>query len=168
MLHTSVLLVLVVSVLGSGCATIASGPMQTVQIDSNPQGANVYTAVKNSRGRVLNRKEAGVTPTSVSITRKDGAVLLEKPGYHPAEVPLNRGVNPWIIGDILLTSLLSTLIDASTGAINQYDPDQYLVELHPEEPDAAVPVPQEPAATSPAAAPGSAEPAAPSPDTPAP
>jgi hypothetical protein len=127
--HTSAL---VAGALLSGCATLVSGTTQAIKIDSVPQGARVYTAVKSEKnGHPVygSRSEAGVTPITVLVQRKDGVVFVESPGYEPVEVPMQRGVNPWIIGDVLLTSLLSTSIDTSTGAAKRYDPDEYLIEL---------------------------------------
>lgn len=127
-------LVLAASCTLSACATIVSGTMQSVKIDSNPQGARVTTAVStivNNKRVYLKKKDAGVTPTTVSIARIDGAVLLEKDGYHFVDVPLRRTTNPWMIGDLLMMSLLSTSIDTSTGAAEQYDPDEYMVNLKP-------------------------------------
>lgn len=119
------------SCLLSACATMMSGPRQSVKIDSVPQGARVFTAVAayDRQGNLLKRKEVGVTPMTVSITRKDGVVELEKEGYQLTRVPMRRGMNPWFLGNVVLTSMLSSSIDSSTGAINEYDPDEYLVEL---------------------------------------
>jgi hypothetical protein len=120
------------SVLLSACATIVTGTTQTIKVDSNPQGARIFTAEKTTEhGKTVyaNRAEAGVTPGTVAIPRKDGAVLLEKDGYEPTEVPLNRRMAGWVWGDIVLLSLLSTSIDTSTGAAKEYDPREYLVEM---------------------------------------
>jgi hypothetical protein len=120
------------SALLSACATIVTGTTQIIKIDSNPQGAKVFTAEKitqNGATVYANRTEAGVTPATVAIPRKDGAVLLEKNGYEPIEVPLTRGMSGWVWGDIVMLSLLSTSIDTSTGAAKAYDPREYLVEL---------------------------------------
>lgn len=115
----------------SGCASMISGVYQSVQVDSVPQGARVFTSVQDGSRQpaLLRRKEVGVTPMTVQITRKDGVVELEKEGYLPARVLLHRTMNPWFLGDVLMTSLLSSAIDSSTGAINEYDPDSYRVEL---------------------------------------
>lgn len=123
--------VLVSSCMLSACATMMSGSYQSVRVDSVPQGAKVFTGVlsMNRPGNVKKRKEVGVTPMTVSITRKDGVVELEKPGYLLTRVPMRRGTNPWFLGNVLMTSLLSSMIDSSTGAISEYDPDQYRVEL---------------------------------------
>ncbi|MES2490160.1 MAG: PEGA domain-containing protein [Pseudomonadota bacterium] len=129
MSNRSLLLVLASCCMLSACATIVDGTKQSIKIDSSPQGATVYTAVKDKNGNLINKAAVGVTPLSVTIPRKDGAVILEKGGYAAIEVPLNRGMNGWVWGDILLTSPLSTSIDTSTGAAKEYDPEEYLVQL---------------------------------------
>jgi hypothetical protein len=127
------LLALTCSFFLSACATVISGPRQSVKIDSVPQGARVFTAVQaNSRqGDLLKRTEVGVTPMTVSITRKDGVVELEKEGYQLTRVPMTREMNPWFLGNFVMTSLVSSSIDVSTGAVNEYDPGEYRVELQP-------------------------------------
>lgn len=118
----------------SGCASIQSGTTQQVKISSNPEGADVYIAIattKDNQVQYLNKVKVGQTPTTVRLSRKDGAVILEKEGFQQTIVPLNRTMNPWVWGDILLTSPLSTSIDTSTGAANEYDPGEYMVDMKP-------------------------------------
>ncbi|MFP5391401.1 MAG: PEGA domain-containing protein [Gammaproteobacteria bacterium] len=118
----------------SGCASMHSGTTQQVKISSNPEGATVFVAVKaekNGQVSVTNKTAVGVTPLTVTLSRKHGAVFLEKEGFAPAEVALTTKMNPWVWGDILLTSPLSTSIDTSTGAANEYDPGEYMVDLKP-------------------------------------
>lgn len=114
----------------SGCASINSGTTQVVKVSSNPEGATVYTAVKKE-GVVTNKVAVGVTPLSVTLSRKHGALFVEKDGYVGIEVPLTTKMNPWMWGNILLTSPLSTSIDTSTGASREYDPGEYMVDLQP-------------------------------------
>jgi hypothetical protein len=148
----NILLLIFLPVIVCGCATMVDGSTQKISIDSNPQGATILVGVRVKSGhemrevqtksgrkklkkmpvyQILNKREAGKTPAQVIISRKDGAILLEKEGYEAVEVPLVRGTNPAVWLDVLATSLLSTSIDASTGAINEYDPDKYLVEMKP-------------------------------------
>ncbi|MGH8518270.1 MAG: hypothetical protein ACREUE_12515 [Panacagrimonas sp.] len=119
----------------TGCASI-QGTTQDVKVDSTPQGATVYVGVRSKKtgGAIAKKVRAGVTPATVNIPRKDGVILLEKAGYAPAEVPLKTKLNPWFWGDVALLSLLSTSIDTSTGAINKYDPDQFVIPLQPTQP----------------------------------
>ena len=119
----------------TACATVVSTPRQMVKVESNPSGAKIIVTTKAKPGStaVAKRVEAGVTPATVSVSRKDGEVLLELEGYETAKVPLKPGFNAWVLGDVALGSLLSTSIDTSTGASNQYDPGQYLVDLKKKE-----------------------------------
>ncbi|WP_305825573.1 PEGA domain-containing protein [Massilia brevitalea] len=112
----------------SGCASIQSGTSQNVKVSSNPAGATVYVALKKD-GVVTNKVAVGVTPLTVTLSRKHGSVFVEKEGYTPVEVSLTTRMNPWMWGNILLTSPLSTSIDTSTGASREYDPGEYMVDL---------------------------------------
>ena len=117
----------------SGCASIQSGTSQTIKVSSNPAGATVYTATSKNN-TVVNKGVVGVTgatPLAVSVSRKDGVIMLEKEGYEPATVDMKKKMNPWVWGDIILGSMLSTSIDTSTGASSQYDPGEYMVDLKP-------------------------------------
>jgi len=122
--------VLAAAVTLSGCASIQSGTTQQVKVSSNPAGATVYIAVKKD-GVVSNKVAVGVTPLTVTLSRKHGALFVEKEGYAPTEVALTTKMNPWMWGNILLTSPLSTSIDTSTGASREYDPGEYMVDLQP-------------------------------------
>jgi len=112
-----------------GCGTIMDGSQQDVKIDSYPSGANIFKVTKDKEGGIVNRAQIGVTPATISISRKEAVILIEKEGFQSAEVPLKSSMNSWMWGNILLTSPLSTSIDTSTGASNEYDPGEYTVEL---------------------------------------
>ena len=110
-----------------------SGTTQRVTFDSDPPGATVMIGEKKTvdgETVMVNGYNAGVTPLVVELKRK-GSTLVEiyKDGYKVQEVVLERRMNPWVWGDIALTSPLSTSIDTSTGACNQYKPGQYMVSL---------------------------------------
>lgn len=129
----TILFAIMASVVLASCASIQSGTTQAIKISSNPEGATVYTA-KIKDGVILQKSEAGVTgatPVKVLIARKDGVIILEKEGYESTRVDLKTTMNPWVWGDVILTSLLSTSIDTSTGAATEYDPDEYMVDLKP-------------------------------------
>ena len=134
MFKKNLIAVIAVGFIVSGCATIMSGTTQVVTIDSDPQGATVTVGkvkVKNGKSVMVNGKEIGITPIDVEVSRKRGMVQVSKEGYKSVDVPLKTTMNPWVWGDILLTSPLSTSIDTTTGASNQYNPGQYLVTLPP-------------------------------------
>jgi hypothetical protein len=131
-------LVAMVAVIGIvyGCASIVSGTTQRVTFDSEPQGAKVTIGKKAKKdGEVILKDsyDAGVTPLVVELSRRSSTMVqLSKEGFETQTVELKRTMNPWIFGDVALTSLLSTSIDTSTGACNQYKPGQYMVTLQPQ------------------------------------
>ena len=87
-------LLIVAVVLLSGCATLAHGRHQTVEIASEPSGALVF------RGNSL----LGVTPMRGKFARRESRLVLrfEKQGYEPATVPLERGKSAWLFADLAM------------------------------------------------------------------
>ena len=70
---------------GAGCATIVSGKMQNVTIDSNVKDAEIVV-----EGAVLGR-----TPYTGPIKRgKDTTLMLTKAGYDNKIVTLNTEIEP--------------------------------------------------------------------------
>ena len=114
-----------------GCASMQSGTTQEIQVNSNPSGATVLIGNLAKDGTPINMVAAGVTPLKVRISRKSGAITVEKAGYTGVNIPMTTKMNPWVWGDIALGSPLSTSIDTSTGAANEYDPGEYTIDLKP-------------------------------------
>src|SRR5687768_15559980 len=70
--------------LSSGCATIVSGPTQTIGVASIPAGAHVS----------INNELRGQTPLVTPVSRRrNHTVKIEKSGYQPVETTLTRHVN---------------------------------------------------------------------------
>ena len=118
----------------SGCASVISGTHQEIKVDSEPKGATVYTGWQSeSDGKTVmaGRAVAGVTPLTVSIPRRDGMIEVAKEGYKSQNIELQRELNYWFFGNVVLTSLLSSCIDTSTGAISEYRPGEFMVSLEP-------------------------------------
>ncbi len=114
----------------AGCATIAGGgSTQTVNLDSNPQGAEIFLGtLKNSE--VVDLVNTGLTtPNSLEIPRKNAVVILKKPGYKDTNVILEKSVNGWFFGNIIIGGFIGSSIDSSTGAVSKYDPDAIFLEL---------------------------------------
>lgn len=136
MSYRNIALALTCTTLLAGCATIVDGNRQQITVDSNPKGAKIFVASKskkNGQEIISRRSAAGVTPATVSVPRKDGVIILEMEGYETTEVPMKRRMNGWVIGNVIMGSLLSTSIDSSTGAANEFDPGEFLVEMKPTE-----------------------------------
>ena len=107
-------------VLLAGCATIFDGQTQTVTFDSTPSGAEVQ----------LNGVTIGKTPFSSEVKREKGNVLtFTKEGYEDRVVPMVTTMNLTFLGNLVTGGAFGTTTDAASGAINKYEPGQYMVSL---------------------------------------
>lgn len=105
-----------------GCATIFSGTSQNVTFTSEPAGASV----------MINGNVIGTTPLTYELKRstfKHATVTFRKKGYESERFPLKKTLNSTAL--INCTSVLSWGTDALTGAMMEYSPDKYFVELTP-------------------------------------
>lgn len=145
-------------VLASGCATLASGPGETIAVTSEPSGANGSVDCGSE-------KSAFVTPARFVIARKspDCTVTLEKAGFEKETALLERGINRWtwlnvpvglagvtvlgmsgfgkdpantrrVGGAILLVGLGGLFIDRRTWRFHDHDPKTLHVKLRPAHP----------------------------------
>lgn len=116
------LLALLCLVASTGCATIFSSSDQAVSFSSNPQGAEV----------LVDGVPIGVTPMTTRFDRNTFAtrvITIRRAGAEPTRFFLQKTLNAVAI--LNLTSLLSWVTDAATGALIEYSPGAYHVELRP-------------------------------------
>ncbi len=86
----SLVLAAVVLVCSSGCATVAHGFRQKIDVDSEPSGAQVF----------VDGKPAGETPVSVHVWRHNSpTVRIEKDGFVTEVVRLKRSASGWLAAD---------------------------------------------------------------------
>jgi hypothetical protein len=114
-------LVLSLLILGmTGCASIVSKSDYPVTISSIPEGASVV--VTNSVGTVV---YTGKTPSTVLLTAGSGyfrgqtyKVQFEFEGFQPTQATIERSLDGWYMGNILFGGLIGMIIvDPSTGAM---------------------------------------------------
>lgn len=104
--------------LAFGSATIISGSEQTMNFSSDPEGVQVK----------MNGNLICTTPCMKVINKHTGNVLtFEKEGYKKREMIMSESINVLTI----LGGILGTTTDSSTGALWEYDPDNYYIELRP-------------------------------------
>jgi hypothetical protein len=88
--------------------------------DSTPSGAEVH----------LNGVIIGKTPFSTQVKRGKGNVLtFKKEGYEDRVLPMVTTMNLTFLGNLVTGGLFGTTTDSATGAINKYEPGQYMVSL---------------------------------------
>lgn len=115
-----VLLVLICLVFTS-CASIINGPDQEITILSKPSGADI----------AINGEEAGKTPATFRFIRaKDHVVTLSMEGYHVHTTELNRELSGVAAFYLLPGGLLSMAIDSGQSAAYCFA-DKVDVELMP-------------------------------------
>lgn len=97
----------------SGCATVIHGSKQDVAIISEPRSATI----------TIDGFNVGKTPYLARLSRKDiHLVKLELPGYQPYEVTINRKLDGWIFGNIVLGGIVGIVVDVATGSMYRLTP----------------------------------------------
>jgi hypothetical protein len=118
-----------VATLSSGCATIVSGTRQDVNINSNPQPAEVHIYEGNG-GPGGPEVGGGRTPMGVSLARdKTYTVVVSAAGYQEVRVRIDKGFNLWVLGNLCCGGILGGVIDLVTGAWYKLEPDSIAVTL---------------------------------------
>lgn len=103
--------------LTTGCASIMSGPMQQIRLNSYPERAEVRID-----GQVL------TTPAVATVPRKSPALQpkFTKEGFKPATIIMSKGFNFWTLGNViwgLFGFFIGSGVDAGTGAMFTHEPN---------------------------------------------
>lgn len=115
------LILMFVSAVLAGCATLISGTSNEIYFATNVDPVRVFI-----EGRFV-----GKTPLSIDVEKKTGKgplVRLEKAGYETQEFHLVNTFDMVAILDIS-SPLTSGGIDLISGALKEYQPREYHVEL---------------------------------------
>ena len=124
-----VLVLGIIIVSTSGCASIINGTSQRVTINSTPSGADVK--ITDGRGRLIMTQK---TPCTVKLDRGRGffsngkyTLLFEKDGYSSTQYVVKGRVSAWYIGNVAfgLAGILigGVIADPLTGGMWTLDPD---------------------------------------------
>jgi hypothetical protein len=107
----------------SGCSTIISGSKQEMSFQTSPEGATVTV-----NGRIL-----GKAPLTVQLDKKkDQTVIFSLDGHKPVTMQLTTRLDSWFWGNIVIGGFFGSTTDNVTGAMHEYSPSQYIVNLVPE------------------------------------
>lgn len=113
--------VALVAFAASGCATIVKGTTQSVSVNSNVDGADVF----------LDGMKIGTTPYSGLIAKNKGQLMVKKDGYSAVTVSLSKTIEPIFWGNIITGGTFGSLTDFASGSAYQYAPATYQVDLKP-------------------------------------
>ena len=112
------------AILCASCASVISGPSQTIEINANVPGVGVY-----DQGKYL-----GTTPLRVDVARQNNLVLsLERKGYVTRNLTLKSRTNGNVWWNLPFTVLGLTGIstDYGSGAVYEYSPSRFYVIMKP-------------------------------------
>lgn len=122
------------SVLFSGCATLfGGGDRQSLNIISDkPSTVNIYKVKhidENATHDDSNKSKISpvmihsnvLVPSTLNVDRDSDDILIQTPNGECKDRKVPRTLNGWFWGDVIATSLLSTTVDAVTGAMWKYD-----------------------------------------------
>ncbi len=130
----SFVVVAVMLVSFSGCATIFRGPNQQVGLNASTPGAEVF----------IDGQKVGVTPMKLSLkTDKQYTITFKKAGFKDATYRLTNRVGAlWVVLDVL-AGLLPLIVDISTGAWYEFETTDVNVTLEPGTLNTVDPAPRE-------------------------
>ena len=105
---------------------LVQGRPRTVQINSNPSGANFTVFDKEGK-----QVESRTTPATVRLDRchgffngEDYKVAFESAGYYPGEMHIHSKLNGWYFGNILAGGAIGFFfVDPLTGAMWNLSPN---------------------------------------------
>lgn len=114
------LLIVLIGMNASGCATIINGTSQKIQVTSEPTGAVVQ----------VDEKAAYITPVRLRLERRcDHVLTVTKEGYESQTVKIIHVLSEWVAGNTLLGGPLGWVFDIFAGTQYKLLPNSVRVEL---------------------------------------
>jgi len=115
-------------VLLMGCSTITTGTTQPFRVVT-PGADGAKCTLVDSRAGSWTIAE---TPGTMEITKGDGPLVVTctKPGYKTTQATVEEGFAGMTVGNVLLGGGIGIIVDASTGAAQEY-PDEIKVWMEP-------------------------------------
>lgn len=114
----------------SGCATITSGTTQSVNLATEKDVQDANCELTDKKG---GKWFVPSTPGSTTVRKGDGplSIICKKEGYKTAQLMVDETLTPATFGNIILGGGIGVLVDAASGAAQQY-PEKILVWMEPE------------------------------------
>jgi PEGA domain len=112
------------------CAAIIHGKNQDVYISSQPVGAKI----------LVDDHDYGITPKTLGLPRvgrvdgepsakKEYKVKIVLDGFEPYEIVLQRKVDGWFFGNLLIGGVIGIVVDAVTGSMYKLNPTHVVAQM---------------------------------------
>ncbi|MEM7738936.1 MAG: PEGA domain-containing protein [Deinococcota bacterium] len=117
--RASFVVLIIMSLLLSSCATIFKGGEQNIAFNSNPQGAEI----------LIDGEPFGTTPQIIRLEVQRSYEVTLRQGSEERTITIrNRVGTQWVVLDVL-GLLIPLLVDASTGDWYELSPDEVVVDF---------------------------------------
>jgi hypothetical protein len=112
-----VVLALLAALVLPACSTITEGPSQGMLVTTDPPGARCEV---KQRGEVIATIEQ--TPGTVVVHKSPFDITIDctRPGHFPGAAVVDSRMDNMTYGNLLIGGAVGLIVDASTGAWNQY------------------------------------------------
>ena len=119
-----ILLVVIAGSLSEGCATIMNGNTVDVTVVTTPNDAEA-----KFNGQIYRTS----APVAIPVPRgkDDLTIRIEKEGYEPQDVKLERRFVGWVWGNVIFGGLIGLAIDLVTQRAWSVEPKEFQVSLKP-------------------------------------
>ena len=111
--------IVIAAITAGGCATIVKGRNQTITVNSNVEGAEVF----------IDGQRLGTTPFVGLAPKNKQMLVVSKTGYQTANIALSKTLEPIFWGNVIIGGTLGSITDFATGAAYTYAPASYQVDL---------------------------------------
>jgi PEGA domain len=112
------------------CAAIIHGKNQDIFISSQPVGAKI----------LVDERDYGITPKTLGLPRvgridgepsakKEYKIKIVLDGFEPYEVVLQRKVDGWFFGNLLIGGVIGIVVDAVTGSMYKLNPNHVVAQM---------------------------------------
>ncbi|NLJ10796.1 MAG: PEGA domain-containing protein [Treponema sp.] len=119
-----VLVLVGLSLMLSGCATIVSGTKQKVKVSSEPAKAQIVVIGQDGKEYY----KGG--PGEISLPRsKTYTVEISMDGYATQKVSIDKSFNMWFVGNICFGGIPGAVVDLITGSLWNLEPDTINITL---------------------------------------
>jgi len=114
--YKSLIILIILPFMVSGCASIMSGTSQDIAMHTNPEGAD---CIMTREGKMLRKV---VTPDNVRVSKLkyDIDVKCSMDGFYDSTAHVNSGTQGSVFGNILAGGVIGWAVDSSSGADNKY------------------------------------------------